>query len=135
MTDEFGGADREAVTAYRDAVAALVAFQDRRGELETRLERCREFAVGHAYAAFAATLSGEAASARQRVRLVRTSPRGLSRRERQLVEILLLAVDGEDTRAAGLAVEHTREFPVDAEALTIVTRWAGTPERRFDGAL
>ena len=48
---------------------------------------------------------------------------GLTRRERQLVEILSLSVDGDRRRAAALAAEHVEEFTDDAVALTIVDRW------------
>jgi hypothetical protein len=48
---------------------------------------------------------------------------GITRRERQLVEILLLSVDGDRRRAAALAAEHIAEFADDAVALTIVDRW------------
>jgi hypothetical protein len=47
------------------------------------------------------------------------------RRERQLVEILLLAVDGDVERAAGLAAEHALEFPDDADAVAVLGRWSG----------
>ena len=47
----------------------------------------------------------------------------MSRRERQLVEILLLSVDGDRRRAAALAAEHVEEFAVDGAALSVVDRW------------
>ena len=50
---------------------------------------------------------------------------GTSRRERQLVEILLLSIDGERRRAAALAAEHITEFPDDAVAVILVDRWFG----------
>ena len=49
---------------------------------------------------------------------------GLTRRERQLVEILSLSVDGDRRRAAALAAQHIEEFTDDAVALTIIDRWS-----------
>ena len=48
---------------------------------------------------------------------------GITRRERQLVEILLLSVDGDRRRAAALATEHVEEFAEDTVALTIIDGW------------
>ena len=47
----------------------------------------------------------------------------LTRRERQLVEILSLSVEGDHGRAAALAAEHVEEFTDDAVALTTIDRW------------
>lgn len=44
------------------------------------------------------------------------------RRQRQLVEIVTAIIDGEATRAAGLAAEHGREFPHDAGVLDELLR-------------
>ena len=48
---------------------------------------------------------------------------GLTRRERQLVEILSLSVDGDRRRAAALAAEHVEEFTDDAVAITVIDHW------------
>jgi hypothetical protein len=39
--------------------------------------------------------------------------RGRSRRERQLVQIVQLTINGDTGRASGLAAEHLAEFPDD----------------------
>jgi hypothetical protein len=39
------------------------------------------------------------------------------RRQRQFVEIVTAIIDGEATRAAGLAAEHGHEFPHDVDVL------------------
>jgi hypothetical protein len=74
-----------------------------------------------------ATFTGADAAAdgdaSRRAGLAREARPGISRRERQLVEILLLSVDGDRLRAAALAAEHVREFPDDARALSVVDRW------------
>jgi hypothetical protein len=73
--------------------------------------------------AFLTSLAGADTRAARRAGLARRSRLGISRRERQLVEILLLSVDGDRRRAAVLATEHVDEFPDDAAALTVVDRW------------
>ena len=45
-----------------------------------------------------------------------------TRRDRQLAEIATLVVRGDHVRAAGLALEHTAEFPADASLVDLVTR-------------
>jgi hypothetical protein len=69
------------------------------------------------------SLAGAPRLAARRAGLARGVRAGITRRERQLVEILLLSVDGERRRAAALAAEHLEEFADDAVALTIVERW------------
>ena len=46
-----------------------------------------------------------------------------TRRERQLLEILSLSIDGDRCRAAALAAEHVEEFTDDAVALNMIDRW------------
>jgi hypothetical protein len=48
---------------------------------------------------------------------------GGGRRERQLIEMLLLFAHGDRRRAACLALEHSMEFPTDAAALVDVAAW------------
>jgi hypothetical protein len=52
----------------------------------------------------------------------RSAARARARRERQVVEIAAAIVDGEVTRANGLAAEHRREFPFDAGLLDDLVR-------------
>jgi uncharacterized protein (DUF1697 family) len=123
MTSTFTGADAAAANAYIATANAVVRLQASAEELEAHLEQCSEFAVGHAYAAFLMSLAGADSRAARRAGLARRSRSGITRRERQLVEILLLSVDGDRRRAAALATEHVDEFPDDAAALTVVDRW------------
>ena len=123
MTPTFTGADAAAAQAYIATANAVVRLQATAEELETHLEQCSEFAVGHAYAAFLMSLAGADTRAARRAGMARRSRSGITRRERQLVEILLLSVDGDRRRAAVLATEHVDEFPDDAPALTVVDRW------------
>jgi len=130
MSAIFTGADAAAANAYFSAADAVVRMHASAEELEAHLELCSEFAVGQAYAAFIMSLAGATHHAARRAGLARSVRAGIPRRERQLVEILLLSVDGDRRRAAALAAEHVEEFPDDAVALTIVDRWF---ERRATG--
>jgi hypothetical protein len=123
MTSPFTGADAAAVDAYIAAAAAVVRLQASAEDLEAHLELCSEFAVGQAYAAFIMSLAGAPNSSARRASLARRSRSGIPRRERQLVEILLLSVDGDRRRAAALAAEHVEEFADDAAALTVIDSW------------
>jgi hypothetical protein len=49
------------------------------------------------------------------------------RRDRQLIELLLLFAQGDRRRAAVLATEHAMEFPADAGALADVSAWIDGP--------
>jgi hypothetical protein len=119
----FTGADAAAASAYLATADALLRLQATTEELETHLELCGEFAVGHAYAACIMSLAGESDHAARRASIARSARSGATRRERQLIEILLLTVDGDRRRSAALAAEHTEEFADDAAALTIIERW------------
>jgi hypothetical protein len=123
VTSNFTGADTAAAQAYIATADAVVRLQATAEELEIHLELCSEFAVGHAYAAFLMSLAGADTRAARRAGMARRSRSHITRRERQLVEILLLSVDGDRRRAAVLATEHVDEFPEDAAALTVVDRW------------
>jgi hypothetical protein len=75
-------------------------------------------AIEHALLAVLAADGGDAVTARGHIACAQQQTRTTARRERQVVEIAALAVTGHGTRAAGLALEHTREFPSDTELLT-----------------
>jgi hypothetical protein len=60
---------------------------------------------------------GEAVAAASHLDQARAAVRSRARRERQVVELVTAIVDGETTRAAGLAAEHRAEFPCDARLL------------------
>ena len=123
QSSTFTGADAAAAKAYIATAEAVVRLKDSTEELEAHLEQCSEFAVGHAYAALIMSLAGADHRAARRAGLARRARSGVTRRERQLVEILLLSVDGDHRRAAALAAEHVKEFSADAAALTAVDRW------------
>jgi hypothetical protein len=70
-------------------------------------------AVELAFLAWEAWAGGDAAAARPLARAANVAARGRPRRERQLVQIVQLTVDGDTRRASGLAAEHLAEFPGD----------------------
>jgi hypothetical protein len=125
-TNDFTGADDPAAAAYLAAIEAVLQFSDRQDALDAALDRCAGFAVGHAYAAFIAGLLGQDGRARHRADAARSASRSVKRRERQLVEILVLSSHGPRSRAAGLAAEHVLEFPADSSALDAIVRWFDT---------
>src|SRR3954464_11706527 len=130
MNGTFTGADAAAANAYVAAANAVVRLQNSAEELEEHLELCSEFAGGRPSPAFIVSLAGASQHAARRAGLARSVRAGIPRRERQLVEILLLSVDGHRRRAAAPAAEHVDEFPDDGVALTVVDRWF---ERREAG--
>jgi len=79
-------------------------------------------AIEHARLAVLAADSGDIVTARRHIGMAQQQTRVTSRRERQLVEIASLTVTGQALRAAGLALEHTHEFPSDTELLTRLSR-------------
>jgi hypothetical protein len=66
--------------------------------------------VGKAWQAWA---RGDAAAARPLARAAAMAAPGRPRRERQLAQIVQLALDDDTSRASGLTAEHLAEFPHD----------------------
>jgi hypothetical protein len=123
IAGRFTAPDRHTGDALMAAIEALVALRTRYEELEQRVRLCDDFVVGHAYAAFLAELTGDKNRAARLADRARRSQRALTRQERQLVEVLLLVVDGDRARAAGLAAEHIDEFDDDRDALGLLATW------------
>ena len=74
-------------------------------------------AIEHALLAVLAAGSGDTVAAQGHLVAAQQRTRTTARRERQIVEIADLVVTGRALRAAGLAIEHAHEFPIDAELL------------------
>lgn len=74
-------------------------------------------AIEHALLGVTAARGGDDATAAGHISRAQQQTRATVRRERQVVEIAALVVAGDRERAAGLALEHTLEFPDDAELL------------------
>lgn len=66
--------------------------------------------VGMAWQAWA---GGNAAAAQPLAHAAGVAARGRTCRERQLVQIVQLTINGDTGRASGLAAEHLAEFPDD----------------------
>jgi hypothetical protein len=75
--------------------------------------------VGLAWQAWA---GGDAAAAKPLAHAASVAARGRTRRERQLVQIVQLTVNGDTGRASGLAAEHLAEFP-DDDLISRVQAW------------
>jgi hypothetical protein len=73
--------------------------------------------------AWQAWIAGDAAAAQPLARAATMAARGRPRRERQLAQIVQLAVDGNTDRASGLTAEHLAEFPGD-QLVGRVQAWA-----------
>jgi hypothetical protein len=74
-------------------------------------------AVTYALLAVIARAAGDQSSAEQHLRAAQRHSRAMARRDRQLVEIAALIVQGELERARGLTFEHESEFPTDHDVL------------------
>jgi hypothetical protein len=77
-------------------------------------------AIAHALLAVMAMNDGDNAAAQTHISSAQRHARSTARRDRQIVEIATLAVAGDRLRAAGLALEHTAEFPDDTDLLARV---------------
>ena len=71
--------------------------------------------------AILAAEEGDMAAGQAHLATAQRHLRRAARRDRQIVEIAALAVAGHRERAAGLALEHTTEFPDDADLLARVS--------------
>lgn len=76
--------------------------------------------IRNALLAMAAADDGDLAAAQAYVATAQRLARTTARRDRQIVEIAALVVAGARGRAAGLALEHTVEFPDDLALLARV---------------
>lgn len=78
-------------------------------------------AIEHALLAVMAADSGDSAAAQGHISHAQQYARATARRERQIVEIAALVIASDGARAAGLTLEHTAEFPDDADLLARVS--------------
>jgi hypothetical protein len=74
-------------------------------------------AIDHVLLAVIAARGGDNVTAHDHISRAQQQTRTTARRERQVVEIAALVVAGDHSRATGLALEHTAQFPGDAELL------------------
>jgi hypothetical protein len=78
--------------------------------------------------AWQAWTGGDEVAARPLARAATATARGQPRRERQLAQIVQLAVDGHTARASGLTAEHLAEFP-DDQLIGRVQAWMSRHRR------
>jgi hypothetical protein len=78
-------------------------------------------AIEHVLLAVMAVHGDDPAAAQGHIARAQGLARANARRDRQIVEIATLIVAGDGERAAGLALEHTAEFPDDAALLARIT--------------
>jgi|SRR5450755_476877 hypothetical protein len=90
-------------------------------------------AVELAGMAWQAWAGGDATAARPLARAATMAARGRPRRERQLAQIVQLAVDGDTGRASGLTAEHLAEFP-DDQLIGRVQAWMSGRRRGLQGS-
>ena len=77
-------------------------------------------ATEQALLAVMAADSGDTPTALAHISQAQRDARSTARRERQIVQIAALVIEGQHGRAAGLTLEHTAEFPDDADLLARV---------------
>ena len=79
-------------------------------------------AIEHVLLAVMAAGRGDTTAALEQLSRAQLHARTTARRERQIVQIATLVITGQQERAAGLTLEHTAEFPDDAEVLARIAR-------------
>jgi hypothetical protein len=78
-------------------------------------------AIERALLAVMAANGGDGAAAQEHIARAQEYARATARRERQIVQIAALTIANDEARAAGLAFEHTAEFPDDADLLARIS--------------
>jgi hypothetical protein len=78
--------------------------------------------------AWQAWTGGDAVAAQSLARAATAAARGRPRSERQLAQIVQLAVDGHTGRASGLTAEHLAEFP-DDQLIGRIQAWMSSRRR------
>jgi hypothetical protein len=83
--------------------------------------------------AWQAWVAGDVAAAQPLARAATVAARGRPRRERQLAQIVQLAVAGDTARASGLTADHLAEFP-DDQLIGRVQTWMSGRRRGLCGS-
>jgi hypothetical protein len=78
-------------------------------------------AIEHALLAVMAANGGDHAEAQAHIARAQGHARASARRDRQIVEVAALVITNCGERAAGLGLEHTAEFPEDADLLARIS--------------
>jgi tetratricopeptide (TPR) repeat protein len=109
-----------AVESYITGIDRLLAAEvGAEAALVQALAADEGFALAHAARALIAQVQGHADAARLAVHQAQRAAVGLTRRERQHVEVIATWVGGQGPHARALAVEHLEAFPRDALVLSL----------------
>ena len=108
-----------ALGCYDEAVDRLFALQvDAEPLVDQALAYDADFALGHCTKARARMQAGDAEAGRDHAHRARELAQRLSRRERQYVEVVFLALHGRSAAALEALVEHASAFPRDPVPLS-----------------
>jgi hypothetical protein len=88
------------------------------------------YAIEQALLAVMAANGGDSGAARGHLSQAQQCARATARRERQIVEIAALVIADDGERAAGLSLEHTAEFPDDADLLARISAKSAAQQQR-----
>jgi hypothetical protein len=114
-------ASEAAAAAYRDGVDRLLsAWSGAAAALDCAITKDPGFALAFTARARLHQIHGQAAEARAMVAQARHLAGGVSRRERQHIEIIAAAVEGQAAKALPAAEQHLEEFPRDALVLSLL---------------
>jgi len=115
---ELSTASAAAAEAYMEAIDAALAFNSGIEEgLREAIAADPGFALAHVALARQVQLAGDVKTAARHKELAVELVAGATRRERQHVEALVPALEGDGARALELMREHLAEFPRDAYIL------------------
>ena len=110
-----------AAVAYRDGLDRILSAWTGAGEaLDRALGEDPEFALAHIARARVHQIYGEAVEARTKASQARSLAAKTTKRERQHVEIIASAIEGQAKVALAAAEQHLDEFPRDALVLSIL---------------
>jgi tetratricopeptide (TPR) repeat protein len=111
---EISTSSEKAVAHYADAIDLLLSMNDGAGPaLEQALVLDEGLALAHATLALTLLGSGNLLDARAHITRAQSLSDGLTRRERQHVEVLAALIAGNGPRAMALIREHLSDFPRD----------------------
>ena len=114
-------ASDRAAASYRDGIDRILSAWHGAGEaLDEAIAEDPDFALAHIARARVHQLNMESAEARTRAAHARRLAAAATRRERQHVEILAAAVEGQPKTALSGAEQHLDEFPRDALVLALL---------------
>ena len=114
----FPGADVQATRAYRHALDRFLDGEPHTARLQREVERCPSFIQAHLLLAVLALASGNSDEVDRRLSAVPVSQEAMTRRQRQVTEIVTCGVRGDSYRFQTLAIEHIAEFADDQSLLS-----------------